>query len=634
MRSCHTTGRGGLWLAGLLGCALALGATQAGPAQKTPVPGQDVQAEKEKLIKDVFQAEYAKAQKDPEAKGQLATTLLQQGRETEDDKAGKYVLFREARDLAAQVGDVATALQAVEEMAQAFALKPGEAFAMKTRALATASQGAAKPQAHQNVLDSALLLLDDALNDDDYPSAQDLAATARKAAVMLKSVPLATAVKQRQQEVDRLQKAFEPLRPFADALRKDPRDAKANLMLGKYYAFIRGQWDRGLGMLAKSSDAALNKLANDDLAQPGSADKQAAIAEAWWKLADKADAGERTQLLLHAYQWYQQAFLQTDAGSPNRATLESILKQINERLPASHRSGELVAEVRKFEGQGPIYGVAVSADGRKVVGGGHEGVVRLWDGLAGKELKQFAGHNGVVWAVAITPDGRRVLSGGFDRTVRLWDPLSGKEVRQLTGHQDYVRSVAFSADGRKVVTAGDDRTVRLWSAESGSELKQFRGHDHFVWSAELSPDGKRVVSGSLDKTVRLWDVATGEELKKLTGHKDTVLSVAFAPDGRRAVSGSTDKTVILWDLQSGKALRTFTGHTGYVHAVAFAPDGRRVLSVGQDGNVRLWDIESGLLVRELKGHLGQGWDVSFSQDGRWAVSGGQDGTVRLWGGAK
>src|SRR5262245_47477952 len=120
----------GLHLVALLGCALAWALTvQAGqPGKKTAVPTAAVQKTKEAEIKDIYQAEYAEAQKKTEAKGKLATALLQEGRLTNDDLAGKYVLFREARDLAAEVGDVATTMQAIEEMAQSFALKPGEAF--------------------------------------------------------------------------------------------------------------------------------------------------------------------------------------------------------------------------------------------------------------------------------------------------------------------------------------------------------------------------------------------------------------------------------------------------------------------------------------------------------------------------
>ena len=37
------------------------------------------------------------------------------------------------------------------------------------------------------------------------------------------------------------------------------------------------------------------------------------------------------------------------------------------------------------------------------------------------------------WCAALSHDGKRVLSGGDDLTVRLWDATTGKELHKMTG---------------------------------------------------------------------------------------------------------------------------------------------------------------------------------------------------------
>src|SRR5262249_5660973 len=69
-------------------------------ARRLTVPGNDEQAEAEKLIKKRFETEYKK----PAERGALAAKLLDMARATNDDPTGRYVLLREARDLAAQAG--------------------------------------------------------------------------------------------------------------------------------------------------------------------------------------------------------------------------------------------------------------------------------------------------------------------------------------------------------------------------------------------------------------------------------------------------------------------------------------------------------------------------------------------------
>ena len=205
------------------------------------------------------------------------------------------------------------------------------------------------------------------------------------------------------------------------------------------------------------------------------------------------------------------------------------------------------------------------------------------------------GHRDLIISVAISPNGKKIVSGGADKTIRIWDARTGIQIGEpLTGHTDSVSSVAISPNGKKIVSGGRDGTIHIWDAETGKHIGgPLIWHSSVVESVVISQDGKKIVSGSDDKTIRIWDLETGEQIgEPLTGHTNYISSIAISQDGKRIVSGSTDKTIRIWDTETGRQIGDpLTGHTGVVSSVAISQDGKRIASGSNDVTLCIWDME-------------------------------------------
>jgi hypothetical protein len=235
--------------------------------------------------------------------------------------------------------------------------------------------------------------------------------------------------------------------------------------------------------------------------------------------------------------------------------------------------------------------VAFSPDGTRLLSGGKDGSVRLWEVETGAELRRLEGHGDLVASVAFSPDGRRALSAGYDHEVFLWDLEKGVAVPgfAFSNVLRYVNHVAFSPDGKFALVCGG-RTICLIDAATGQVERRLEGHTGAVVSATFSADGKQVLSGGDDRALRLWDRAGGKEVRVFTGHEGFVKSVALSPDGKQALSGATDATVRLWDAATGKELKVFRKHAEPVAAVAFIEQGSQTLSVSRDAELRVWRL--------------------------------------------
>mgnify|MGYP001806810045 CR=1 FL=1 len=302
-----------------------------------------------------------------------------------------------------------------------------------------------------------------------------------------------------------------------------------------------------------------------------------------------------------------------------------------------------------------VASVAFHPNGDKVATCGGDGLVCLWTasdaGTPAKErvcdlpFKPTAGSPPMpVTSVAFSPDGKQLVGGGSEGVVRVWETASGGEVRGLRGHTGWVTSVQFSADGKAVLSCGVDAAAKVFDLPRGEAAAT--GHSAQVNCVAVSRDGKYVATGSGDMTVKVWDLATGREVATLTGEMDKggldsagILTVVFVGNDRVAAAGHE------------KVLRTWTfGPTRLVNTkqlkesaflLAADPDGTGVaaawinLSGSGDKTKAGFDLfpAGGDVVSSevnSKGKDDATSTAALSPDAKWGVIGGADGVISIW----
>jgi WD40 repeat protein/DNA-binding SARP family transcriptional activator len=272
----------------------------------------------------------------------------------------------------------------------------------------------------------------------------------------------------------------------------------------------------------------------------------------------------------------------------------------------------------------------ITADGRHIVTGYSDGVVRLWDATTGQILEEGNFDiAGLMTDLVFSPDGKVAVAATNHGFVQIWDVATGQSMGELRDQGSLTLDLDISPDGSKVLTADNDGIARMWDFRSREIVLQFIGNEASVQAVTFSPDGKQVVTGSEDGSARLWDAGSGSELFVLDGHTGPIRVTVFSPDGRYVLTGSDDHSARLWDARTGREERNFTGHNGSVNAVAFSPDGRWVATGSGDLTARLWDRETGEVVRHLVGNTSPVQILEFSPDGTNLLTGTFD-SFRLW----
>jgi WD40 repeat protein len=321
-----------------------------------------------------------------------------------------------------------------------------------------------------------------------------------------------------------------------------------------------------------------------------------------------------------------------------------------ENIEALHRAlPEMRVEKSLTGHKNKIYAVVFSPDGKTIVSGGQDGLVKIWDLATGREVKNLVvvpdpGDKFGVTNVVYSPDGRVLAASTQDGNVVLYDTASWQAIKTLPAHQAVIWGLAFSPDGRLLATGSEDHTVKLWEMASGSLAATFGvencqdkacgdGHTDEVYTVAFSPDGSLLASAGADSAVRVWDVAASRFLFKLAGpnaHTGLIWAVAFSPDGTRLASASSDRAIKIWSVTTQDWVMNIDGHTDWVYALAYTRDGKNLISASADRTIRIWDTLYGRLETTLTGHTDEVFALNLSKDNRYLVSAGQDLTVRLW----
>jgi formylglycine-generating enzyme required for sulfatase activity len=251
------------------------------PNQRLAEPTADAQKQSEKLIRDLFKEEYAKrTTTDQHA---LAKKLLQQGIDTKDDSPTKYVLFREAREIAAKFADVETALAAIAETAKHYEI---DGLALKAKILIAMVAGAKSPDTVSILTDACLNVVDEAIQEEKYDIAKILISKAEMAAKAAKDASKTVIAQKKGKEIEDIAKESQKAEEASKILEINPADPDASLALGRYL-LMKGDLEKALTFLAKGSDALLRMAAEKELAASVKPEDQAAAGDAWWEVIEK-----------------------------------------------------------------------------------------------------------------------------------------------------------------------------------------------------------------------------------------------------------------------------------------------------------------------------------------------------------
>jgi len=428
--------------------------------EKPAPPDLEAQEKALKTIREVFQADYAKTSMGD--RHALARKLLNEATATKGDRVSQFVLFRQASDLAAQAGDLSTAFGAIDAIERVFAV---DALALKVATLSK-SPTATTHELSTPAVEACFKVAEFAVRRNHY----DLAALVlRKADAISRSpanVTLQAKLQARLKEMAEVQLAREKLTLAEKTLADKPHDDEANLQVGKFLCFLKGDWELGLPMLRIGSDGELRKIAETETALPTNGELRVDLADAWYKLAEReGSVVAKANLKEHSRYWYQQALPGLSGFSKTR--VQKLLEDLSEEEKARWSVNLLkLIDLKKDSVAGEW---KIEADALLTPATSFVRLQIPYIPPAEYELKVVAARKGGDSAliVGLIGEGRPFFAAmdGWDKTCTGLQEIDGKGV---SGNETTLKRKVFTDDRPRTIicTVRKDRTKLIVDGET------------------------------------------------------------------------------------------------------------------------------------------------------------------------
>ncbi len=200
---------------------------------------------------------------------------------------------------------------------------------------------------------------------------------------------------------------------------------------------------------------------------------------------------------------------------------------------------------------GPIFGLAISPDGRNIATAEWGAAIRMLDCESGLSSR-FVGHKGSVSNVTFTPDSSELLSTGFDGNTILWN-LETHKGKTLATQEKPIRSAIISRDGKYAFTGSDDETVKILDLSTGNVQHIFKNHFGGVHAMCLTNEKDEVATGTGEGVLRILNIKT-KSVGEVGRHASDITALAVLPDSGFVASTSNDRTARIWDTEQRREL--------------------------------------------------------------------------------
>ncbi|WP_167546608.1 DUF1559 family PulG-like putative transporter [Stieleria maiorica] len=294
--------------------------------QREPVPVAIEIATAQEKLRMLFRDRIAEA-KSKGDKSKLAAEFLATGIEMDADAAGAYVLQEAALRTACEIGDDKILIEAIDQRVARFDVDSYRENLNWIRDFgqSTASRDESGLKS-TTLLQRAIPVIFAGIHEDEYMEASAVARIANRYTSNSRDDVIPRLFTRLRTQLGIAKREYDKSVDYLQQYRKNPENRRAGAAFGNYLCFIKGDWEKGMDLIAQGEGNDLVEVVLLDRQGAGSAHEQVTLGDAWWELSRRGSGAYRQGAQDRAVAWYTQA-LERLPDSLDRIHVENRLQE-------------------------------------------------------------------------------------------------------------------------------------------------------------------------------------------------------------------------------------------------------------------------------------------------------------------
>ena len=213
--------------------------------------------------------------------------------------------------------------------------------------------------------------------------------------------------------------------------------------------------------------------------------------------------------------------------------------------------------------------------------------INLWSTPFGIECFSFEGHDQTIYSIKFTNDSLKLVSGGLDDYINIWDCESKQLFKRI--YIDYGCLIIEIIDENRIIINEFNNDFKIYDIYADLVEDAFDKHFNQISAICLSKSFEFFATGGHDHKILVWNTHDWSYVSRDNAHEMCISTMCFSRDDNYLFSASKRSAIHMWDRETISLQRIFLCAESNISELFVSKDDKLIVAVHVD-NIKFFQV--------------------------------------------